>query len=125
MLSLDRVSLLVGTEAQQASLSIRAVNKASGRVRVVAPAPYQVRCGGSMSWGPECSVPTLAMNAHAAIEVSVAPGQTATEPAQLRVFSGTSVQYATLAPRSNSQLTSFQTPRLDGTRARCRWWPSA
>lgn len=110
VLALDRPSLLVGSEAQQATLAIRAVNKASGRVRVTVPAPYQVRCGTSSAWGQECSLSSLAMNAEAAVEVSVASGQTATEPGQLRVFSGSSMQYATLAPRTAGSMASFQTP---------------
>lgn len=117
-LSLDRTTLLVGTESDAATLTLRSVNRATDRVRVTVPRPYQVRCGGSSAWASECSLSSVAMNAEADIVISVTPGMTATGPAQLRVFSGSSMQYVTLQPRSTNSTMAFQTPqpgRYEGT----------
>lgn len=109
-LVIDRTSLLAGVESDQSALVIRSANKASGRIRVTVPPPYQVRCGGASTWAQECSISSLAMNAQSELGVSVAAGQTATEPAQLRIFSGSSMQYVTVQQRSTAAATTFQSP---------------
>lgn len=109
-LSIDRTTMLVGTESDSATLAIRSVNKATGPVRVTVPSPYQVRCGASMVWSNECTLSSVAMNAQADISVSVPSIQPTTEPAQLRIFSGSSMQYVTLQPRSNGSTMAFQSP---------------
>jgi hypothetical protein len=109
-LSIDRTTMLVGTESDSATLAIRSINKATGPVRVTVPSPYLVRCGASMVWSNECTLSSVAMNAQADISVSVPSIQPTTEPAQLRIFSGSSMQYVTLQPRSNGSTMAFQSP---------------
>lgn len=95
-LRVETPSLVAGTNASPTRLALSAT-LGDVAMRVTASAPFEVRCAGGGSFGPECTF-TLAAGLAGSVEVRQPDGATVTTPGVVQLYFGRTSRAVTVFP---------------------------